>query len=388
MVFKTLTSFPKGQKCQLCLTAKVDPEALGNICQTADVIVHYFCLLLASKIQQKGTDKQGILGFFSRDIKKEIKRGSTIVCNYCKKNGATVICSRENCHLNFHVPCAQQKGSLHQFFNQFKSFCEKHKPIQKIPATLKKRRDLECVLCCSHIKFNVRSHEDDPIWPTCCKPQALLHKRCLQHFATSSGYYFKCPFCSNKEEFHKGMKNFGIFIPEQEASWETEPNAYRELLERDISCDSVRCRCPRGRVYSVRNSKWFLEACVLCGASGRHRGCMSEKIMPETYECDVCAKVNKKFPNLVPTEDTPESSLLSDKGESNEIVQQPVEESISKNLSLECDDIVIISDSESESSEVEVIDEIPPPTVTKNVRKRQLPVRQEKRSGLKRQRFF
>lgn len=44
-----------------------------------------------------------------------------------------------------------------------------------------------------------------------------------------------------------------MFFIFREASWETEPNAYRELLERDITCDSVRCRCPRGRVYSVRN---------------------------------------------------------------------------------------------------------------------------------------
>ncbi|XP_066901225.1 uncharacterized protein [Halyomorpha halys] len=385
MVFKTLDSFSKGQKCQLCLTTKVDPEALGSICQTADVIVHYFCLLLASKIQQKGTDKQGLLGFFSRDIKKEIKRGSTIVCNYCRKYGATVMCGKDNCHLNFHVPCAQRKGSLHQYFNEFKSFCDKHKPRQKIPATLKKRTDLECVLCCSHIKFNVKSYEDDPIWPTCCKPQALLHKRCLQHFATCSGYYFKCPFCSNKDDFHKGMKTYGIYIPEQEASWETEPDAYRELLERDVTCDAVRCRCPRGRVYSVRNSKWYLEVCILCGASGRHRGCLLEDILTDTYECDVCSKVNKKYP--IPSEDTPEPSPLSDKVECNETVQQTVEGNISKNLSLECEEIVVISDSESEDNDVEVIGIIPPPTVTKNVRKRQLPVQHDKRYGVKRQRL-
>lgn len=35
--------------------------------------------LSASKIEQKGKDKEGLLGFFPKDIKKEAARGSTIV---------------------------------------------------------------------------------------------------------------------------------------------------------------------------------------------------------------------------------------------------------------------------------------------------------------------
>ena len=40
--------------------------------------------------------------------------------------------------------------------------------------------------------------------------------------AHSAGYFFKCPMCNNKETFEAEMKLFGVYIPEQDASWERE----------------------------------------------------------------------------------------------------------------------------------------------------------------------
>ena len=50
--------------------------------------------------------------------------------------------------------------------------------------------------------------------------------------ACTAGYFFKCPLCNCKDGFEEEMKKFGVFVPEQDASWETEPSAYSGLLER------------------------------------------------------------------------------------------------------------------------------------------------------------
>ena len=62
----------------------------------------------------------------------------------------------------------------------YRSFCEKHKPRQEIPVQFGKKEKMNCVLCCHRIIFNSSSYEEDFIWPDCCKPKALLHKKCLQ----------------------------------------------------------------------------------------------------------------------------------------------------------------------------------------------------------------
>ena len=59
-----------------------------------------------------------------------------------------------------------------------------------------------------------------------------FHKECIQKLATSSGYFFKCPMCNNKEEFDKEMKKFGIYVPEQDAAWEREGNIFDGIYQR------------------------------------------------------------------------------------------------------------------------------------------------------------
>lgn len=41
----------------------------------------------------------------------------------------------------------------------------------------------------------------------------------------------------------------GIYVPEQDASWELEPNAFQELIERHNQCDHPNCICPKGRSH-------------------------------------------------------------------------------------------------------------------------------------------
>ena len=65
----------------------------------------------------------------------------------------------------------------------------------------------------------------------------------------TSGYFFKCPLCNNKDIFEAEMKSFGVYVPEQDASWETHNNGalFEDLLERHGRCDAMNCICPDGR---------------------------------------------------------------------------------------------------------------------------------------------
>lgn len=45
------------------------------------------------------------------------------------------------------------------------------------------------------------------------------------------------------------MKEMGIYVPEQDASWELESNAFQELYEEHNQCDHPTCICPEGRTH-------------------------------------------------------------------------------------------------------------------------------------------
>ncbi|KAF0043779.1 hypothetical protein F2P81_002937 [Scophthalmus maximus] len=63
----------------------------------------------------------------------------------------------------------------------------------------------------------------------------------------------KCTLCSNKENFQEEMLRMGIFIPERDASWELEENAYSELLEVYERCDALVCLCSDGPTHSAKS---------------------------------------------------------------------------------------------------------------------------------------
>nr|KAF6475651.1 PHD finger protein 7 [Rousettus aegyptiacus] len=65
-----------GPVCRLCLQEPGDPEKLGEFLQKDDLSVHYFCLILSSKLPQRGQSNQGFHGFLPEDIKKEAARAS------------------------------------------------------------------------------------------------------------------------------------------------------------------------------------------------------------------------------------------------------------------------------------------------------------------------
>ena len=235
------------KSCVFC-TQEEDNELLfGKFFTNGTLTAHYYCLLFASGLDQKGKVDEGILGFLIKDIEKEVKRGSKLKCFQCKKKGATVGCCNKKCKRTFHFPCGSQTKMLNQYMGAFESFCISHHPVQKVPAEpFVSDQKAACTICHEAV---IAKASYDVLWAPCCMKQAWFHRDCTQKMALSAGSYFRCPMCSNKGIFVQEMKRMGIYVPNQDSSWELEPNAFHELCERHNSCDHPTCVCPEGRTH-------------------------------------------------------------------------------------------------------------------------------------------
>ncbi|KAL6255966.1 hypothetical protein P5V15_013203 [Pogonomyrmex californicus] len=294
----TKSSSSPAKVCSFCNLSDDNELEYGKIYEHNGVVTHYYCLLLSSNMEQKGKDDEGILGFLTEDIQKELRRGKRLVCSYCKKIGATLGCCNVRCKRIFHFPCGLKAGSLHQFFGEFRSYCINHRPKQKIDdKILKQICSVDNVLC--YICYDKVNTDDfiKTLWAPCCKKDAWFHRNCVQQLASSAGYFFKCPLCNNKKDFQKAMLEYGIFVPSQDASWELVPNAFEELLYRHNQCDAVKCLCPKGRKYTSNNAKWELSLCRTCGSQGVHMACGQLKWANPVWECDECTSILRNAQN-------------------------------------------------------------------------------------------
>lgn len=249
-----------------------------------NLTVHYYCLLMSSGIWQRGKEEEGVYGFLIEDIRKEVNRASKLKCCVCKKTGASIGCVAPRCKRSYHFPCGLQRECIFQFTGNFASFCWNHRPVQIVTPN-NYRDSLPCTICLEFI---------EPI-PTysilrspCCK-NAWFHRDCLQVQAINAGvFFFRCTICNNSDIFQKEMLRMGIHIPEKDASWELEENAYQELLQHYEHCDVRRCRCKEGRDYNAPNSKWEIKRCQCCGSSGTHLACSSLRSWEQNWECLEC----------------------------------------------------------------------------------------------------
>ncbi|CAG5126047.1 unnamed protein product, partial [Candidula unifasciata] len=278
--------------CQFCLSEEDCEVNYGTIFEKEDVIVHYFCMLLSSGLCQNArvSDKKSILGFTLVDIKKELHRGSRLKCCFCRQKGATIGCCVKSCRKVFHLSCGREHGTMHQFFDSFRSYCENHRPEQKLPK--KKPGQLNPAKTCSICFCLVTSKAScDTLIPPCCQ-KSLFHRQCMQQYSLSAGmHYFKCPLCNSVEEFQMEMRSYGIYIPDQDASWEREPNAFEELLERHNCCDVSECACPEGRQFDADSGKFELLLCGWCGAYGSHKACNGLVWRGVHLVCCDCAEI-------------------------------------------------------------------------------------------------
>ncbi|NXN75337.1 PHF7 protein, partial [Himantopus himantopus] len=269
--------------CGLCRRTDVDPDVVGQLCHQDGLCVHEHCLYHASGLIQTGADEEGIYGFLLPDIQRELKRVTKKRCCICRLPGASVTCQGRRCRRAFHFPCGIERGCLSQFFGEFKSFCWRHRPVQRVRGV--QRGQSACLICLEAVVG--RPSYDTLICPACTS--AWFHRRCIQGQALSSAlHHFHCPLCQDVETFQAEMFRLGIYIPDRDAAWELD-GSFAELYERHSSCDTDQCLCPAGREQAEETGPWRLLLCSSCGSRGTHQRCSGVAEGAESWECGDCS---------------------------------------------------------------------------------------------------
>ncbi|XP_043658694.1 uncharacterized protein LOC122623545 [Drosophila teissieri] len=280
------------ENCVLCRCSERDELIFGTVHVKDKMMVHTNCLYLSSNLVQRGDKRLGILNFLKEDIEAEVKRCRTLVCYYCRRPGANIGCCKSGCRRTFHTKCGVDNLAQNQFSDTYRSYCHQHVLMhRRRPALVKEE---ECVICTEALigegeRFSVVTC----IYAPCCR-NGWFHRKCLQRYANSAGYFFKCPLCNNLEVFRKVVL-MGISVLNQDATWETEPNAFADQFRRDIICTAVKCVAVSGR----DDTSAMLLYCNNCGANPSHFLCTVQN--HETYVCHICAAV---LPNPVPHVDS------------------------------------------------------------------------------------
>lgn len=191
---------------------------------------------LSSNLSQNGDDDEGFLGFLEADIRKEELRVSHLVrqyrsnlaqtteqyrrmlilfqkCFYCNKKYANIGCCEKKCRHTFHLVCGIENGAENQFCKSFQSYCRRHrrKNYSEPPP------NTTCLICYENLREESERKKFDPvnmIQTPCCR-NGFFHKLCLQKFAKTAGYFFKCPLCNDSKVFRQKLPAKGIFIPNQ-----------------------------------------------------------------------------------------------------------------------------------------------------------------------------
>ncbi|XP_041703982.1 G2/M phase-specific E3 ubiquitin-protein ligase [Coregonus clupeaformis] len=291
--------------CALCKLNENCPDKYGEkiTLKSHELTVHYFCLLMSSGVYQRGEENEGIYGFLVDDIKQEVSRSHRLKCAVCKKNGASVGCYVKSCRKMVHFPCGKQHQFIFQFTDPFPSYCKDHSPTQSVPVSSCVSEPLTCSVCLDVVE-PVLSYSVLKC-PAC--HGSWFHRDCVQNQAHSAGmFFFRCTLCNNKDMFQQEMLRMGIHIPERDAAWELEENAYEELLQVYQHCDANKCLSHSGRTCSSRTGWFQILRCMLCGSRGTHRKCASLNAFETDWACEDCAAVVDGTASLPRHTDSPQ----------------------------------------------------------------------------------
>jgi len=284
----------KKKLCHLCQKESIPDmdQSHQQLLEYDSLRAHYFCLLFSSGLGQSGTESEGLHGFLPVDVRRELKRGSRLKCVYCKKKGATVGCAKQQCKKSYHLPCGMENNSLNQFFDQFKSYCSSHRPTQKMPnhkQNASKKSNDKCSICQDKV---VARPGPASILAKCCS--SWFHRKCIQKMALSFGApHFKCPLCANQDQFSKEMQEFGIYLPQKDASWELE-GRFDTDVNRIKTCGAKVCFCDKeqGRKYNFPDGIWELLNCHACGSTAIHVKCGGlEEFVDPQWDCYLCRRI-------------------------------------------------------------------------------------------------
>ncbi|KAH8420097.1 hypothetical protein KR009_005792 [Drosophila setifemur] len=294
--------------CDLCgRTSNCGEDTLvfGEWMMRPNITVHYFCLLLSSNLQQNGGDSSGILGFLLRDIRREIAEASRRKCTYCREMGASLVCQK--CGVIFHLSCGLVNACVMEFCHQFHSYCDGCAPMDDYKRQLLANppKHKICDICLKDIAF---FKLNNVAYGDCCR-QGFVHKQCMRQYALNSGYYLRCIWCREKS-FRDLIRLQSIYVPDREATWEKQQNAYQDLHQRNIRCEESECLCPNGRNFN--GNTWLILPCKLCASMGAHAKCVAgitrTKKKAETliFKCSVCLEVEQKLSQVARPEPIPD----------------------------------------------------------------------------------
>ncbi|NXT02026.1 PHF11 protein, partial [Jacana jacana] len=78
------------------------------IAKEQDIAAHQDCLLFSSGfVESEDYNPENLdIRFDVASVLKELKRGKRLVCNFCRKKGATVGCEERACRRSYHYFCA------------------------------------------------------------------------------------------------------------------------------------------------------------------------------------------------------------------------------------------------------------------------------------------
>eukprot|EP00099_Drosophila_melanogaster_P007085 NP_001259740.1 PHD finger protein 7, isoform B [Drosophila melanogaster] len=293
------------QICVLCLSGERDELIFGTVHVEGNMMVHRNCLYLSSNLIQRGEKKLSIMNFLKEDIEAEVNRCRLLKCCYCRRLGANIWCCKSGCRRTFHTKCGVDNLAQNQFCDTYNSFCHQHVLVPRNRPVFK--NDEECLLCAEDVvakgeRFSVVTC----LYAPCCR-NGWFHRRCLQRYANSSGYFFKCPLCNNTDVFRR-VAYMGIAVLDQDASWETEPDAFAGQYRRDVNCTAALCVAVSGRA----DTSAMLLYCTSCGANPSHYLCTLKTL--QNYVCKVCSAVS---PEAVPVaeSDSDDAGSMDDSAE-------------------------------------------------------------------------
>ncbi|KAH1187333.1 hypothetical protein KIL84_020082, partial [Mauremys mutica] len=119
------------RKCAFCPAD--EGSAIMYIAEKQNLAVHQDCLLYSSgfvESEEHNPENQDTR-FDVASVQSEIRRGKRLMCNFCRKKGATVGCEIKTCRRSYHYFCALcDDAALETDIGQgiYRVFCPKHDP--------------------------------------------------------------------------------------------------------------------------------------------------------------------------------------------------------------------------------------------------------------------
>jgi len=286
---KAIATTSLSKKCGFCKLSR-PPElkdlSADEVYGFGDLFVHYFCMLFSSEGVQAGADDEGLFGFLLPSVRKELSRGATLKCKFCRKPGATICCKSKGCKTHFHFPCGTKGGCLFEFTGNYSAYCCNHRPPPICVSNAS--TESNCVICFEQVMLG----KNNPSKLSCPGCDRSFHSRCVQRMALSSGSQcFKCPNCNNSNTFLDGMRHQGIYVPDKDAEWEQEENSnfynYGDLYRQVKRCSAIPCYAEERDEHKL-GSKWEIILCDYCGLNGIHIECGGlDKHKPD-FACKDC----------------------------------------------------------------------------------------------------